>query len=87
VAVVIGSVVFQNQMIKKFPTLLAALGPQLATQLSGGSAGANVGLVASLPAAQKEVVRQAFYESLRIMWIMVSISFFIDHLLAALANF
>jgi hypothetical protein len=72
VSVVIGGVVFQNQMAKKYPMLVASLGTRLANQLSGGSAGANVGLVQSLSPAQQQVARQAFYESLRTMWIMVS---------------
>lgn len=69
ISVVIGGVIFQNRMQKQYPTLLAALGPEIAGQLSGGSAGANVGIVSALPAGQKEVARQAFYESLRTMWI------------------
>lgn len=69
-SVVIGSVVFQNQMNKKSVTLVASLGRQLAGELSGGSAGASVGIVNALPAGQKEVARTAFYESLRMMWIV-----------------
>jgi len=70
ISVVIGSVVFQNEMKKKSSTLIAALGPQLAQQLSGGSAGASVGIVAQLPAAQRAVARNAFAKSLQIMWIV-----------------
>lgn len=69
ISVVIGGVIFQNRMQKQYPTLLAALGPQLAGQLSGGSAGANVGVVSALPAGQREVARLAFHNSLRTMWI------------------
>jgi MFS family permease len=71
ISVVIGGVVFQNQMVKKFPALLAGLGSQVANELSGGSAGANVGVVQALPPAQQAIAREAFYESLRTMWIMV----------------
>ncbi|KAI9047867.1 hypothetical protein LZ554_008575 [Drepanopeziza brunnea f. sp. 'monogermtubi'] len=70
ISVVIGGVVFQNEMQKRYPALLAALGPEMAASLSGGSAGASVGLVAQLPNAQREIARDAFYESLRSMWIM-----------------
>jgi len=70
ISVVIGSVVFQNEMQKKRPILEAALGPTVAALLSGGSAGANVEIVKNLPEAQKVVARQAFYESLRTMWII-----------------
>ncbi len=72
ISVVIGGVVFQNQMVKKYPMLLAILGPEIAGRLSGGSAGANVGIVQSLPPAQQAIARQAFFESLKTMWIMVS---------------
>jgi hypothetical protein len=80
ISVVIGGVVFQNQMVKKTAQLVAGLGPRLANELSGGSAGANVGLVQSLPPAQQAVAKEAFFESLRTMWIMVCLilpSFFI----------
>jgi Na+/melibiose symporter-like transporter len=70
ISVVIGSVVFQNEMQKKYPSLVAALGVGIANELSGGSAGASVGLVKMLPAAQQVIARQAFYTSLRTMWIM-----------------
>lgn len=61
---------FQNEMNKKAASLTASLGPQLAQQLSGSSAGASVGIVSHLPAEQREVARDAFYRSLRTMWIM-----------------
>lgn len=70
ISVVIGGVVFQNEMQQRYPALLAALGPATAASLSGGSAGASVGIVAQLPPAQREVARAAFYESLKTMWIM-----------------
>lgn len=70
ISVVIGGVVFQNEMQKRSGALIAALGPKVASALSGGSAGASVGIVANLPPAQREIARRAFYESLRIMWIM-----------------
>lgn len=57
-------------MEKKSAALSASLGPDLAATLSGGSAGASVGLVAQLPAGQRDIARLAFYQSLRTMWIM-----------------
>ena len=56
-------------MIAKQPVLQAALGPQTA-QAFGGSAGANVNLVKTLPENQKAIARQAFSDSLSTMWIM-----------------
>ncbi|KAI2468705.1 MFS general substrate transporter [Annulohypoxylon bovei var. microspora] len=70
ISVVIGGVVFQNGMQRQYPTLLAQLGPELAGQLSGGSAGGNVGLVASLPGEQGDIARAAYWNSLRDMYIM-----------------
>ncbi len=70
ISVVIGGVVFQNEMQKRYAGLVASLGAPLANQLSGGSAGASVGIVKQLPAAQREIARAAFYGSLKKMWIM-----------------
>ncbi|KAF8853988.1 MFS general substrate transporter [Acephala macrosclerotiorum] len=70
ISVVIGSVVFQNEMQKHYASLVSSLGPALANQLKGGSAGASVGIVSALPPAQREIARQAFWSSLRTMWIM-----------------
>lgn len=70
ISVVIGGVVFQNEMQKRYPSLVAALGMGTANSLSGGSAGASVGIVSALPAAQRTIARDAFYGSLRTMWIM-----------------
>lgn len=70
VSVVIGGVVFQNEMQRRHPTLLAALGPDIANELSGSSAGANVRVLAQLPAAQQQIARTSFWQSLRVMWIM-----------------
>lgn len=63
----VGSVVFQNEMQKKSAELTQALGSSVASQLSGGSAGASVSIVGTLPAAGREVARDAYWESLRIM--------------------
>ena len=70
ISVVIGSVVFQNEMNKKSARLVDSLGPALASTLSGGSAGASVDIVRELPSAQRIIARQAFYESLQTMWIL-----------------
>jgi EmrB/QacA subfamily drug resistance transporter len=69
-SVVIGQVVFQNQMKKKAGTLTRVLGPKLAQQLGGGNAGANTQLIDALPEKEKSVVRVAFADSLMPMWIM-----------------
>lgn len=70
ISVVIGGVVFQNQMSKQTGTLAATLGNALAQELAGSSAGSSVGIVDALPANQRDVVRYAYWASLRDMWIM-----------------
>jgi uncharacterized protein YfiM (DUF2279 family) len=70
ISVVVGSVVFQNEMKKKQSQLVAVLGPETAASFGGGAAGANVGLIQGLPENQKFAARQAFSDSLGTMWIL-----------------
>jgi flagellar biosynthesis/type III secretory pathway M-ring protein FliF/YscJ len=63
-------VIFNNEIKGRQSQLAASLGPQKAQAFGGGSAGANVGLIQSLPADQKLVARTAFADSLSTMWIM-----------------
>ncbi|KAF2855502.1 hypothetical protein T440DRAFT_414022 [Plenodomus tracheiphilus IPT5] len=70
ISVVVGSVIFNNEMKSKQPQLVASLGPEKASAFGGGSAGASVGLIQILPTAQKAVARKAFADSLSTMWIM-----------------
>lgn len=67
---VIGGVVFQNQINKEYPDLLAAIGPDIAGLFSGVEAAANVNAVKKLPMELQLVVKEAFLKSLRGMWIM-----------------
>jgi hypothetical protein len=57
-------------MISKQPMLRAALGDETASAFGGGSAGANVGLIQTLPDKEKQIARQAFADSLSTMWIL-----------------
>jgi len=70
ISVVVGGVVFNNEIRTKQPELVAALGTQTAMMFSGGSAGANVRVIQSLPEAQRAVARKAFADSLSKMWIL-----------------
>ncbi|KAB8208863.1 major facilitator superfamily-domain-containing protein [Aspergillus parasiticus] len=70
ISVVIGGVVFQNQMVKEGPNLVQSLGSELAGQFGGANVTANIQLIGTLPADQREVVRQAVFGSLRTTWIM-----------------
>ncbi|KAF2750771.1 hypothetical protein M011DRAFT_396133 [Sporormia fimetaria CBS 119925] len=69
ISVVVGSVIFQNQIASKQAMLRDSLGPERAAAFSGGSAGANVGLIQTLPPREKAVALQAFSDSLSTMWI------------------
>ncbi|ROW06287.1 hypothetical protein VPNG_08050 [Cytospora leucostoma] len=70
VSVVIGGVVFQNQMQKHFAELVLTLGPDTAGKLAGSSASTSVGIVNGLPREERRVARAAYHDSLRIMWIV-----------------
>ncbi|KAK8055198.1 hypothetical protein PG993_000425 [Apiospora rasikravindrae] len=69
VGVVVGSVIFTNEMDAQRDTLVSALGPQDALLFSGGSAQANVLLVGTLGDGQRTVVRHAYWTALRGVWI------------------
>ncbi|KAL2199430.1 major facilitator superfamily-domain-containing protein [Corynascus similis CBS 632.67] len=70
ISIVIGSVVFQNGMEKQYPKLLKQLGPDAANLLSGSNAASSVGLVNTLPDRERQIAREAYFESLRTMYIM-----------------
>ena len=70
ISIVIGSVVFQNGMEKQYPELLKQLGPDAANLLSGSNAASSVGLVNTLPDRERQIAREAYFESLRTMYIM-----------------
>lgn len=70
VSIVIGQVVFQNQIKSRSHDIIAAVGPEVGNKLDGPAAGANVGLVKGLPHTQRKVIHSAFADSLRDLWIM-----------------
>jgi len=67
---VIGNVIFQNRMLKRSAILTETLGPQMAELFNGGSAEASVHIADALPDAQKAVVRNAYYTSIRAVWFL-----------------
>ncbi|KAK4084145.1 hypothetical protein PCL_06138 [Purpureocillium lilacinum] len=73
ISVVIGGVVFQNEMNAKRAILVGKLGDELAARFDGASASANVELVRALPPMQRLAARTAYYESMRSMWIMYTV--------------
>lgn len=70
ISVVIGEVVYQNQLQKKSGQIAAAIGSDAASQVTGGNSGSSTEFINSLPSGQREVVRVAFADSLQPMWIM-----------------
>lgn len=68
ISVVIGGVIYQNEMKKRAATLTAAVGPKDAGVLTGGGAGASVDLIDALASGPRQVVRVAFAQSLQPMW-------------------
>lgn len=70
IGLVIAQVVFQDVMLKQYTTLETSLGPTLAGKLANGGAESSVFQIDTLPAAQKTVARDAYYTSIRDVWIM-----------------
>ncbi|KAG8623439.1 hypothetical protein KVT40_008415 [Elsinoe batatas] len=70
ISVVIGGVIYQNEMRKRSAILVDALGPQNGNALSGAGAGANTQLVNSLSEPGKGVAQGAFADSLSTMWML-----------------
>jgi len=69
VSVVIGGVIFQNEMTKHRATLAASLPASAVNTLTGGGAAAAIGLVNSLPPTARRVAQNVYGESLAPMWI------------------
>ncbi|KAK1984987.1 multidrug resistance protein fnx1 [Colletotrichum cereale] len=70
ISVVIGGVVFNNQMQRQHPRLVAQLGPDLADMLSGSSAASSVGVVARLRGDEGRIARGAYLTGLKTMYIV-----------------
>ncbi|KAF2858781.1 putative major facilitator superfamily transporter, partial [Piedraia hortae CBS 480.64] len=76
-SVVVGEVVYQNNMQSYSSKLIQVLGPKLAKQVGGGNAGANTRIINQLPREKRSIVRQYFALSLRRMWIMYAVIAFV----------
>ncbi|KAK3989377.1 major facilitator superfamily domain-containing protein [Cladorrhinum sp. PSN332] len=70
VSVVVGGVIFQNEMNGKQPGLVEELGAELAGSFNGEQATASLDLIHSLSEEQQNIVRRTYFESLRSVWIM-----------------
>lgn len=75
VGIVVGSAAFANKMNAEQTKLVDALGPANATLFTGSNAQANVLLANAMPSGpQLTAVREAYWEALRVIWI-VAVSF------------
>lgn len=72
IGVVAGGVVFQNVIHKKYDVLTAALGPALAARICNGDAESTIFTVDNLAPALRTIARNAFYDSLRDVWILMT---------------
>ena len=75
VSVVVGQVVYQNEMARKESSLVDMLTPaltpeQAAQVVAGSNAGISTDFINNLPQPQKNIVRKGFASALQPMWIM-----------------
>ena len=70
IGVVLGTVVFNNQLADKGASLRASIGNSAAHLLTGGDAVANVFVVDTLPSDRKAIARHALWKSLQTVWIV-----------------
>lgn len=71
VSIVLGGVVFQNQMQDRAAALITSLGLSGYTEYQGADVLENLYMIDQLPSDQQIVVRNVIYESLSAVWIMV----------------
>jgi EmrB/QacA subfamily drug resistance transporter len=81
-SVVIGGVIFNNEMQKQQARLQRELGDGLASRLSGHNAAGNVELVAGLKGQDGDVARGAFWNSLRTMYIVYTCFAFLGFIIS-----
>ena len=70
VSVVIGGVIFNNEMQRQQSTLQRELPPDLANLLTGANAAGSVDVVAALEGREGEIARAAYWNSIRTMYIV-----------------
>ncbi|KAK6073171.1 MFS transporter [Seiridium cupressi] len=72
ISVVVGGVMFQNQMNAENADLANTIGQKVSEQFNGGNATANVELISCLAPDQQVMVRHAYFKALGSVWIMLS---------------
>lgn len=71
ISVVIGGVLFQNEMAAGNDRLQNELGSDTASLFNGAVAAENVEIIGTLPEDQRPLVREAYFWALRSVWVMV----------------
>lgn len=74
IIVVVGGVIFQGGMVASNSGLAAQIGQDLAAHFDGEHATASVDLIATLTGDVQNIIRLAYFQALRAVWIMVSVS-------------
>lgn len=70
ISVVIGGVIFNNEMENQYPKLERELGPEVAHALSGANAASSIQLVGAMKGEEGRVAKSAYWHSLQIMFIV-----------------
>ena len=70
IGVVLGNVAFSNKMNDQYDSIIDALGASAAIRFSGANAQASILTIASLSRLQQQVVDDAFYTSIKDIWIV-----------------
>lgn len=69
ISVVLGSVVFTNELKNKYSSLVPVIGTERARLLTSSSFGATTGIIRNLSGPARDAVNTAYTDSLRTMWI------------------
>ena len=69
ISIIIGGVIFQNEMTKRQGTLKSVLPANVAAQIGSGGAGSATGIVKNLPEPARHVATGVYVHSLKTMWI------------------
>lgn len=70
ISIVVGGVIFDNEMQRQHPALERELGPDLADKLSGENAAASVAMVGSMTGEDGVVAKRAYAKALQVMYIV-----------------
>jgi EmrB/QacA subfamily drug resistance transporter len=73
ISIVVGGVLFQNEIKNRMSTLVSIAGQQVASSLTKGSPGANIDVLRGLTNAQAVGIRDVFAVSLSRMWILYAV--------------